>query len=222
MVGTATLRRPRRMCRLSAPGTTSSDLCSPTRNIPETRLGNRPLGCKSTKIVSDWYRGRVRIRLFFLVVLVSIGSLLVGTASAHSEVFERAPATGQVVGGTVDRVDISFWTPIESGVISLSGPNGEAIDVNDAVLATNGRVLSTEFAPLSEPGPYVVTHSERSVDGDTQTAQFAFIFDPTSEERVVPLVTGDDGPNWVLLGGISGVLLIFAGLFWPGRSSKKN
>lgn len=156
-----------------------------------------------------------------LVVLVSSGSLLVGTASAHSEVFERAPAAGQVVGGTVDRVDISFWSPIESGVISLTGPDG-VIDVEDAVLASSGRVLTADFEALTSAGPYVVTHSELSSDGDSQTAQFAFIFDPTSDERVVPLLAGGTGPNWVLLGGIGGVILVLAGVFWPGRSSKKG
>lgn len=157
----------------------------------------------------------------FLVVVVASGSLLVGTAAAHSEVFERAPATGQVVGGTVDRVDISFWTPIESGQITLVGPDG-AIATEEAVLASSGRVITADFDPLTTPGPYVVTHSELSLDGDSQTAQFAFIFDPESDDRVVPLLVGDAGPNWVLLGGISGVILVLAGLFWPGRSSKKG
>lgn len=141
---------------------------------------------------------------------------------AHSEVFERAPTSGQVLGGTVDHVDISFWTPVSSAEILLTGPDDLPIPVGETMLLSEGRVITADFEPLVEPGGYVVTHSELSDDGDVQTAQFAFTFDPDSDVRITPLVVRDDGPNWVVLGGLAGVILILAGFFWPGRSRKAN
>lgn len=164
----------------------------------------------------------MRIRLFFTVVLVALGLTAVDQVAAHSEVFERAPASGQVVGGTVDHVDISFWVPVTSGEILLTDPSGEPVSVGPTELAANGRIVSTEFAPLTEPGAYVVTHTELAEDGDSQTAQFAFTFDPSSDGRIVALLERQTGPNWLLLGGLAGVILILAGLFWPGRSKKSN
>ncbi len=137
---------------------------------------------------------------------------------AHSEVFERAPETGQVVTGTVDHVDISFWAVIESGEISLVDPNGDAVPVGETVLAPNGRISSVDFEPLTVEGRYTVTHSELSFDGDFQEATFAFIYNASAGDQVATLIARDTGPNWVLLGVIGGVILVLAGIFWPGRS----
>ncbi len=168
------------------------------------------------------YSDGVRVRLFFTIVVVALGFVLADQVAAHSEVFERAPASGQVVGGAVDHIDISFWVPVASGEITLTDSSGEPVEVGATELSANGRVLSVGFSALTEQGGYVVTHTELSEDGDSQTAQFAFVYDPSSDARVVPLLERDTGPNWVLLGGLAGVILILAGLFWPGRSSKKN
>lgn len=161
----------------------------------------------------------MRLRLFLSIVVLAFGGLLVAPLAAHSEVFERAPESGQVVGGTVDHVDISFWAPIESGVILLAGPSGEPIAVSDTVLAENRRIISTDFDALDEPGTYVVTHTELADDGDVQTARYNFIYDPTSNERVGSLIERDTGPNWVFLGAGAGVILVLVGFFWPGRKS---
>jgi len=154
------------------------------------------------------------------MVVVSIGGIFVSALNAHSEVWERAPSAGQAVGGTVDRVDISFITPIESGVILLAGPDGEPLAVSDTVLAENKRIITVEFDALVEPGAYVVTHTELSNDGDVQTDRFQFIYDPENDGRFSPLIDTDAGPNWILLAGMGGVILILAGIFWPGRSAK--
>lgn len=160
--------------------------------------------------------------MFFTLVIVALGWILTDQVAAHSEVFERAPASGQVVGGTVEHVDISFWVPVSSSEILLTDPTGEPVDVGATELAANGRVATTNFSALTEAGSYVVTHTELADDGDSQTAEFAFTYDPSSTARVVPLLERDTGPNWVLLGGLAGVILVLAGLFWPGRSSKSS
>lgn len=146
----------------------------------------------------------------------------VGPAAAHSEVFERAPASGQVVGGVVDHIDISFWVPVASGDIGLLDPDGVPVDVGATTLSASGRIASVEFVPLEMQGTYVVTHTELSEDGDTQTDAFAFTYDPESAEELGSLISRDTGPNWLVLGGIAGLILVLAGIFWPGRSAKKG
>ena len=164
----------------------------------------------------------VRRWIFLALVMVPLCSFLAGPLGAHSEVFERAPASGQAVGGTVDHVDISFWVPVATADIKLQGPDGEAIAVGPSTLSANKRIASVEFSPLTEAGNYIVTHTELSDDEDTQTAQYGFTYDPDGGEELQSLITRENGPNWVLLGGVSGVILLLAGLFWPGRSSKKG
>lgn len=152
------------------------------------------------------------------MVIIAVGGLMVAPLQAHSEVFERAPAAGQVVGGTVDRIDISFWAPIAAGEIQVNGPDDQPIAVGDTVLAENLRIITADIPQLDVAGTYVVTHTELADDGDEQTARFAFTYDPTSSERVTPLIARDTGPNWVLLGAVGGAILLLAGLFWPGRA----
>jgi len=173
---------------------------------------------------TEWrrYRVGVRSRLFFAVVLVVLSWTFADQVAAHTEVFERSPASGRVVGGTIDHIDISFWAAVSASEIRLTDPLGEPVDVEATELLANGRIATTNFAPLTEPGEYVVIHSELASDADSQTARFSFTYDPSSDARAVALFERDTGPNWVLLGGLGGVILILAGLFWPGRSSKSN
>lgn len=162
----------------------------------------------------------MRSRLFLVSLAVAFGAAI-GPLAAHSEVFERAPESGQVVGGVVDHIDISFWVPVSSGNIGLLGPDEAPIEVGPTSLSANGRIVSVEFEPLEQAGNYIVTHTELSEDGDTQTDAFAFVFDPESDRELASLISRDSGPNWLLLGGVGGLILVLAGLFWPGRSAKK-
>ncbi|MFT7476245.1 MAG: methionine-rich copper-binding protein CopC [Verrucomicrobiales bacterium] len=162
----------------------------------------------------------MRIRLFLVVVFIGLGAVFVGPLGAHTEVFERAPEMGQVVGGTVDHVDISFWTAVGRPQMAIVDPDGRAVAIGPVTLEPGGRIVSVEFPPLTVEGQYVVTHSESDpVDGDLQTTEFSFTFDADSNNEVGSLIVRNDGPNWVLLGIIVGVVLILVGFFWPGRSS---
>jgi len=165
----------------------------------------------------------MRIRLFLVVVFIGLVALFAGPLGAHTEVWQRAPEMGQVVGGTVDHVDISFWAPVERPQMAIIDPDGRAVPIGPVVLEPGGRIVSVEFPPLTVEGQYVVSHSEFDpVDGDLQTTQFGFTFDADSRNEVGSLVVRNDGPNWVLLGIIVGVVLVLAGFFWPGRSSTSS
>lgn len=153
-----------------------------------------------------------------LVLAIVFSAVLVSPLGAHTEVFERAPVGGQAVGGTVDQIDISFWAPVLSSNITVVDPSGNEVVTDITRLTTNDRIATTTFPELTEEGRYVVTHSELAPDGDLQTAEWFFVFDSTSENRLVPLSGAGGGPNWILLTAVSGVVLILAGLLWPKRA----
>lgn len=151
-----------------------------------------------------------------LVLAIAFSAALVSPLGAHTEVFERAPIGGQAIGGTVDRIDISFWAPVLSSNITLVDPSGNEVETDITRLTTDDRIATTTFPALTEEGRYVVTHAELAVDGDLQSAEWFFVLDSTSEDRLIPLSgTGGGGPNWILLVAVSGIVLILAGLLWP-------
>lgn len=157
-------------------------------------------------------------RLLRVVTLVfGIFLLLSAPLGAHSEVFERAPLAGSPIGGTVDQVDISFWTPVLSSNIQITDPSGNAVEVETTAVVSEGRIATTNFPALTEPGRYVVTHGELSVDGDLQESEWFFVFDPSAEAQFVPLVPAA-GTNWIIIAAIAGVVLIAAGVLWPKKT----
>ncbi len=152
-----------------------------------------------------------------MAIVVSV--VFISPLGAHTEVFERAPIAGQPVGGSVDQIDISFWAPVLSSNITLEDPNGDAVAVDITRLTTDDRIATTTFPELTEEGRYVVTHTELAPDGDLQTAEWFFIFDAASDNRLIPLsFAGGGGPNWIVLIAVSGIVLILAGLLWPKRA----
>ena len=161
---------------------------------------------------------RASRRLLAILVVLAAGTVITSPLGAHTDVFEYAPIPGEPIGGTVDSINISYWANVLSSTILLTGPDGERIEVSSTQLSSGDRIASTTFPELTEPGRYIVDHGELSLDGDFQTAQWFFFFEPESDNRFVPLVSGGSGPNWILLLGISGVVLIVAGILWPKRA----
>ena len=117
----------------------------------------------------------MRLRLLAILLLATVFGLLgAGPLSAHTEVWQRSPEQGAVYGGTIDEIQISFFSAIESSKIGILAPNGDAIEVGETTLESQNRIAVVEFPPLVEPGAYVVSHSELASDGDIQTAAFQF------------------------------------------------
>ncbi len=151
-----------------------------------------------------------------LALLVALAGLA-APALAHAEIRERAPAAGQVLGGDVDHIDISFAGPIERAEIVLLGPDGERIDIGETEVRRNGLIVTAEFDPITEPGLYTVAHRELAADGDEQSDAYGFEYDPDSEGRLESLFERDTGPNWLVLGAIGAVVLVALVAFMPRR-----
>ena len=163
-----------------------------------------------------------RPRLILLGLLpILLAIFAARPALAHSELRERAPAEGAVVG-SVGHIDLWFWTPIAGAEIQVFGPDQEPIDVGEASVSDNGLISSVEFPTLTEPGRYAVTHTETSIDTDVQTDAFTFVIDPDSDAEVPSLLDRPTGPNWVILAAVAGVVLVLAGLFAPRRSTEAD
>ena len=89
-----------------------------------------------------------------VVMAILLGGVFVSPLGAHTEVFERAPVAGQPVGGVVDQINISFWSQVLTSNITVTGPDGAAIDVATTELTgppTSGAVVTITL-PLS-PDP---------------------------------------------------------------------
>jgi len=158
---------------------------------------------------------------FALVLAIAAATgAVVSPLAAHTEVWQRSPEMGLAYGGQIDELQISFFAAVDSGEITIVDPTGAPVAVGPTSLAQGNRITLVEFPELTEPGAYVVTHTELAADGDTQTASYQFFFDPGSTNEVESLIVGDDGPNWPLLGIIAAAVLLLAGLFWPGRSKR--
>ena len=164
-------------------------------------------------------RRRSILRRVLAVSAVLLGLVFVQPLGAHTEVFERAPLAGQPVGGTIDRVDISFWESVLSSNIRLAGPDGAEIEVETTELVTGNQIATASFPELTEEGRYTVTHTELSRDGDIQTQEWFFVFDPSAEARFIALADTGGSANWIVLLGASGVVLILAGVLWPKKRS---
>lgn len=152
-------------------------------------------------------------------------AVIVMTASAafgHAEVRFRAPEDNQVLGGTVDHVDIQYWTPVERATITLTGPDGAEVAVSETIVSGRGFRASIEFGALTKNGVYNVDHVELSEDQDEQVGQFQFTYDPASSERIGSLVDRDSGPNWLLLVGIAVIVGGVAALLVPKRRSTRR
>ncbi len=180
-------------------------------------MGVPPTGTNSAATLGTVGRRKpVLVAVFIAMVLLGFGIAPLG---AHTDVWQRSPEAGLAYGGTIDEVQISFIAAVSSSEITLLGPDDEPIELSATRLESADRIAVAEFPELTEPGRYVVTHTELATDGDTQTAAFQFFLDPASENRAAPLL-GEDGPNWPLLGIVAGAVLVLAGLFWPGRTAR--
>ncbi|MGI9607645.1 MAG: copper resistance protein CopC [Acidimicrobiales bacterium] len=138
----------------------------------------------------------------------------VAPLAAHSEVRERSPAPGQILGGTVSRVEILFFVPVETAEITIDGPDGP-VDHEPVQLSIAQTVSWVSFQALETPGDYTVTHTETSADGDEQTASFGFRYDPESTVERSPIIAISEGPNWPVLGAIALVVVALVAILAP-------
>lgn len=124
---------------------------------------------------------RARRWLPALVFTIIIAIAASAPAAAHTEVQRATPAPGEVVTSTVDSVELLFLDPVlPSVVIDVATTDGVPVDgLGSVEHSDDGRTATLAFAPLAEPGGYVVSYEFVAADGDAQQDAYRFTFAPT-------------------------------------------
>jgi methionine-rich copper-binding protein CopC len=120
--------------------------------------------------------------------------LAVQPAGSHSELGGARPGVGQEVGGTIDRIELEFRSPIEDAEIRVFEPDGTEI-TGPGHTEVDGAVATQEIETITETGQHQVTYTVLSVDGDLQDGAYVFTYDPEAD----PLPSEDVGGSTVLL-----------------------
>jgi methionine-rich copper-binding protein CopC len=117
------------------------------------------------------------------VVIAGLSALLLiaGPAGAHSSLGEASPGPGDIVGGTVDSLELVFLQGVSDASISLRTPDGVLTETT--VSQPSELEVRAEFDALEEPGQYIVDWGLTSADGDSTAASYAFSYDPDAPPR---------------------------------------
>jgi methionine-rich copper-binding protein CopC len=113
-----------------------------------------------------------------------------GAALAHTDLLQGSPGPAQLVGGTVDFVDLVFVAAVSDARIDLTGPDGSPVPGQMEV--SDGQIVRYRMEPIDEPGRYLVSYRIRSADGDDTGAEYSFSYDPDALQPI--RIGGDDVP----------------------------
>lgn len=116
---------------------------------------------------------------WLLVVIVAAVVSTPARAAAHTELDVAVPGPGASVGGTVDRIELTYFGPsVSDPNVTVRGPgertvSGEVTDVTDAT-------VTYEMDALEEEGQYIVEWKVTAFDGVDAESAFAFTYDEDS------------------------------------------
>lgn len=120
----------------------------------------------------------LRISIASLAAAALIG--LSTPAFAHAHLKAATPAAGSSIAATPQELDLDFSEDLNlkfSGV-SVTGPNGAAVETGDAILAReNTRLVVPLPKPLSA-GTYNVDWHALSADGHKTKGSYSFTVNP--------------------------------------------
>ena len=116
------------------------------------------------------------------MAIAALTAVLIATpAAAHSSLGEASPGPGDLVGGTLDSLELVFLDGVSEPAVTLRAPDGT--DIDTTVSQPSGLEVRAEFDALQEPGQYIVDWSLVSADGDDTSAAYSFSFDPNAPPR---------------------------------------
>ncbi|TQM79615.1 hypothetical protein FHX81_1924 [Saccharothrix saharensis] len=115
-------------------------------------------------------------RLALSALLATLALIGVATpASAHTDLLSSDPANGASVPQRPTRLTLTFTEPVpaESATVTLTGPDGAAWPTGE--ITADGATLTVPLAGSASPaGPYTVSWTVESLDGDFVDGTFAF------------------------------------------------
>ncbi len=131
----------------------------------------------------------MRVRSLVSVVAVLVALVVsAGPALGHTEVQRATPAPGAVVTSDVDSIELLFLDPVLPTVrIDVATVDGAPVDdLGSVEHSDDGRTATVSFAPLTDPGDYVVDYEFVAADGDAQADAYRFSFDPDDDDGTDP------------------------------------
>ncbi|HBK91344.1 MAG TPA: hypothetical protein DDZ68_06710 [Parvularcula sp.] len=114
----------------------------------------------------------VRILAFSAAAAMS----LIEAALAHAMLVEASPRVGGSVAEAPGEISLTFTERVEPSLseISLTGANGQAVEMSAARSGATPRGLVAEIRRPLAPGRYRVEWSVVSVDGHSTKGDFSF------------------------------------------------
>ena len=125
-----------------------------------------------------------RVGIIVLSVTIVIALVVVfriQDRSAHAGYDRSTPAAGAVVDPAPALVEVWFTLEIDVGgtVITVSGPDGSRVDLDDETFDLNDlsrKRVTVTLRPDLGPGPYTVRWTTLSAeDGEEESGEFTFI-----------------------------------------------
>jgi methionine-rich copper-binding protein CopC len=163
-----------------------------------------------------------RIAAGLLLAVLALPALAT-PALAHVELKSSDPANGATVASAPTQLTLTFSGPIQNtgSTVTVAGPGGTQWTVGQLTAA--GAVLTVPVQPTGPAGPYTVSYTVISSDGDPVKSTFAFTLatpvappttttttttttsaappaTATSQPAVAPQASSNDGtgtPGWV-------------------------
>lgn len=139
--------------------------------------------------------------------MTTIAWLLVTPVGAHASLVASSPASGQVIGGRVEVLDLVFNEAIVEPGVTLVGPDGGEI-VTSAVQPVPNHLRVQLLEALSLEGDYALTYRLVSADEDALevTLRFSYDSDALPPAQIVSEVVDIGGTGmkrWLLVAGLS-------------------
>ncbi len=132
---------------------------------------------------------------------------LFGSAWAHAELVEAAPAAGSTVDGPPSEIRLKFSEPlVEGSHITLYGEQFSAVaDVTTIIAGSQLRGLIS--TPL-EPGTYTVEWTAASLDSHTVSGSYPFTVGPRAP-AILPSTAIIAAAGSIITGGLAMLIWYF-------------
>lgn len=144
-----------------------------------------------------------------LIVTLAVSMLAVLAAAtpalAHAELTASTPAKGASLATAPKELQLTFSEPVSPISIKVTGPGGATWTVGE--IAVQDKVVTAPLQAVGPAGPYTLTYTVKSDDGDDVTGTVAFTMTaaspastttaPAPSGQAAPADGGGGVPAWV-------------------------
>lgn len=144
--------------------------------------------------------GQRRLTWIVITIVILIGLVTVPIVSAHANLVESSPSSGEQVEDAPDKLVLTYSEGVQLAEVTVESADGDRID-GDAQVDQNDKAIV--HVPLEDVdnGTYVVQWEVLSVDGHTTSGSFFFVVgdEPPTREQLLDTFEEDDDEYSVTL-----------------------